>query len=100
MEKEFYTCDDRVYILADGKSVEFTEKDTELTDEILTKVENFYPEAHKALTECYSKSSLNQPYYRYLMARRFVKCNFAVSTRQRMTLTKMEFSTSRKWLVR
>ncbi len=76
MEKEFYTCDDRVYILADGKSVEFTEKDTELTDEILTKVENFYPEAHKALTECYSKSSLNQPYYRYLMARRFVKCNF------------------------
>lgn len=100
MEKEFYTCDDRVYILADGKSVEFTEKDTELTDEILTKVENFYPEAHKALTECYSKSSLNQPYYRISWLADLSNAILAVSTRQRMTLTKMEFSTSRKWLVR
>ena len=75
-EKEFYTCDDRIYCLSAGNSVEVTENDTELIDEILSRIEIFYPQAYKTLQETYSKSSLNIAYYRFLMARRFLKCNF------------------------
>lgn len=76
MEREFYTSDDRVYCLTEGKSVEITEKDTELIDELLEKIENFYPAAYNALRETYINSSANLPYFRFLMARRFLKCNF------------------------
>lgn len=62
--------------MTDGKSTEVSENDTMLIDELLSRIENFYPTAFEALKECYAKSSTNQPYYRYLMARRFLKCNF------------------------
>lgn len=75
-EKEFYTCDDRVYCMCDGKSSEITETDTVIIDELINRIENFYPKAFCALKENYSKSSLNTPYYRFLMVRRFIKCNF------------------------
>lgn len=39
-------------------------------------VSEFYPEAHKALAECYKPSQRNPSYYRFLTVRRFVKCNF------------------------
>lgn len=76
MSKEFFTCDDKVYCLEDGKTIEVTEHDRELIDELLSDIENFYPDAFKALQEVYSKSSTNQPYFRFMMARRFLKCNF------------------------
>lgn len=76
MEKEFYTCDDRIYCLSGSKSEEVTEKDAELIDELLSRIENFYPQAFKALQENYVRSSINQPYFKFLMARRFLKCNF------------------------
>lgn len=76
MEKEFYTCEDRVYCLTDGKPEQITEKDTELIKELLDRIENFYPDAYDALHEAYSKSAANLPYFRYLMVKRFLKCNF------------------------
>ena len=54
IEKEFYTCDDRVYCMSEGKSTEVTEKDTDFIDEFLETVRNFYPHAYKALTAIYS----------------------------------------------
>ncbi len=77
MEKEFYACDNRVYCLSGGNSFEVTEKDTEFIEDFLSDIENFYPAAYKALQETYSKSSANHPYFRFLMARRFLKCNFS-----------------------
>lgn len=76
MGKEFYTCDNRVYCITDGKSVEIAEGDTKLVEELLSRIENFYPEAYQALKESYAKSSAALTYYRYLMVRRFLKCNF------------------------
>lgn len=35
-----------------------------------------YPEAYQSLSECYRKSATNVSYYRYLIVRRFCKCNF------------------------
>ncbi|MBD5312484.1 MAG: helix-turn-helix transcriptional regulator [Bacteroides sp.] len=77
MKREFYICDDRLYVMTDGKSEEVTEKSRELIDEMLTRIETYYPEALKALNECYAKSSRNVSYYNYLRVRRFLRCNFA-----------------------
>lgn len=76
MKREFYICDDRLYCMTDGRSEEITEKSRELIDEMLTRIETYYPEALKALNECYDKSSRNVPYYNYLRVRRFLRCNF------------------------
>lgn len=81
--REFYICDDRLYCLKDGKSVEITEKDQDLIDGILERMETFYPEALKALNEVYEKSSINVQYYKYLRVRRFLRCNFgALDTKE------------------
>lgn len=76
MKKEFYICDDKLYCLNGGSSEEVTENDHSLIEEILERIETYYPKALKALNECYSKSSLNVPYYNYLRVRRFLRCNF------------------------
>lgn len=76
MEREFYICDDKLYCLQDGKSEEMTEKNQDLIEEMLGRIETFYPDAMKALNECYDKSSLNCSYYSFLRVRRFLKCNF------------------------
>lgn len=76
MSKEFYISDDKLYCLTDGKATEVTEHDREFIDGLLSDIENFYPEAYKTLQDVYTKSSTNLPYYRFLMVRRFLKCNF------------------------
>lgn len=76
MSKEYFTCDGALYVLEDGKTRAITEKDTDLIDQLLASVRDFYPEAYKALQKAYEKSSLNVPYYKWLMATRFIRCNF------------------------
>ncbi|MBD5585343.1 MAG: helix-turn-helix transcriptional regulator [Clostridia bacterium] len=75
-KREFYICDDKLFCLQDGRTEEVTEKDHPLIEEILGRIETYYPEAMKALNECYAKSSLNCTYYNFLRVRRFLKCNF------------------------
>lgn len=75
MGKEFFICDERLYCMNNGVSQEVTEKSHDLIDELTDKINNFYPEAMRALNECYSKSSLNVSYYNFLRVRRFLKCN-------------------------
>lgn len=77
MKREFFICDDKLFCMTDGRSEEVTEKNQELIEEILQRIENFYPEAYEALNESYQKSQLNQSYFNYLRVRRFLKCNFA-----------------------
>lgn len=76
MSKEFFISDDKVYCLTEGRTCEVKEQDRELIDELLSDIENFYPEAYRALQQEFVKSRTNVPYFRYLMARRFLKCNF------------------------
>lgn len=76
MKREFYISDDKLFCMSDGKCTEITEKDQDLIEEILERIETYYPKAMKALNEVYEKSSLNIPYYKYLRVRRFLRCNF------------------------
>lgn len=54
------------------------ETDTEFIQKMLSTLNDFYPQAHEALMQIYSKSALNKSYRDYLAVRRFIKCNFGV----------------------
>ena len=52
-------------------------EERETTDEMFAIIEEWYPQAFKALTEEYKKSKANVPYFKYLIVHRFIRCNFA-----------------------
>ncbi len=75
---EFYMFEQELWCKrSDGTNEIVDETKTDLVQYILGIVRECYPEAYKALEEHYQKSSVNIRYYQYLMARRFVKCNFS-----------------------
>ena len=49
----------------------------DMLNRVLAKVKEFYREAYTALEERYKASAPNKKYYKYIMAKRFLKCNFA-----------------------
>lgn len=74
---EFYTFQNELWCMfSDGTNKIVSESDVDLIKSVLERIREFYPKAYDALSECYKKSSLNVPYYQYLMVRRFCKCNF------------------------
>ena len=74
---EFYTIDSDVwYLTSDGRNERLDETKTEVISSVLEKMMECYPEAYKALSENYRKSAANVDYYRFLIVRRFCKCNF------------------------
>lgn len=77
MAVEFYTFDNELWYRSDdGTCKQLTENDTEMIQRILSTVRERYPSAYAALEQKYKKSSANVSYFRYLMVRRFCKCNF------------------------
>lgn len=75
-EIEFYIFNKELWYIYNGENKVLTEDDTELVSTLLQKIMFLYPSAYKALSTEYKKSSLNVPYYQYLMVKRFCKCNF------------------------
>ncbi len=74
---EFYIFEDELWCMfPDGKNKLVTDKDTALVKDILDRIRECYPSAYKALAKCYEKSAHNTPYFQFLMANRFCKCNF------------------------
>ena len=74
---EFYIFEGELWCkFDDGKNQIVDESQTELVKSMLDEIRECYPLAYKALTKEYEKSSLNVPYYQYLVVRRFCKCNF------------------------
>lgn len=49
----------------------------DMLNRVLDKVKECYPEAYAALEDRYKASAPNKKYYKYIMAKRFLKCNFA-----------------------
>lgn len=74
---EFYTIDSEVwYVTSDGRNERLDESKEDIIAYILDRMMECYPEAYKALSENYRKSAANVSYYRFLIAKRFCKCNF------------------------
>lgn len=77
MKIEFYIYENELwYMTSDGETDKLTESNRDIISSILNTIQDSYPEAYKALTSCYKSSSLNVPYFQYLVVRRFCKCNF------------------------
>lgn len=77
---EFYTTPEGEVTLREAGMAErqLKESDTEFVQSFLSVLREFYPDAHKALMELYSKSAANKQYRDYMAVRRFIKCNFGV----------------------
>lgn len=74
---EFYTIDGEVwYITSDGRNEKLDESKEEIICMMIDRMMECYPDAYKALGEYYQKAAINVSYYRFLIARRFCKCNF------------------------
>jgi len=76
---EFFITPEGLIMRLDGNGGEmqaFTEKERDLCQHILSMIERIYPEAYKELSKLYGNSKLNRPHYEFLMASRFVRCNF------------------------
>lgn len=74
---EFYTIDCEVwYLTSEGRNERLDESNDEVISLLIERIMECYPEAYKALAKFYEKSSANVSWYRYLIVRRFCKCNF------------------------
>ena len=74
---EFYLYENELwYKDDDGHNELLDQTKTELIGFLLAKIRECYPDAYKALKEEYKDSSPNHIYYRYMMVKRFLKCNF------------------------
>ena len=74
---EFYLYEGELWVKDDEGHNELVDQTkTDLIDYVLTKIRECYPDAYKALQECYKDSAPNKIYYKYVMVKRFLKCNF------------------------
>lgn len=74
---EFYTTPCNEVMIQDEKGTrQMSVSDTNFIEAMDGMISEFYPEAHKSLTESYGASRKNPAYYRFLKVRRFIKCNF------------------------
>lgn len=74
---EFYIYGSELWCkYADGRNDVVTENSKDIIQPMIEIIRERYPDAYKALTEKYMKSSANIPYYQFLIVRRFCKCNF------------------------
>lgn len=74
---EFFTYENEVLVrTADGSVQPLRHTDYELISAMCEYLETFYPKAYAALCEEYKASALNQPYFRFRIVSRFVRCNF------------------------
>ncbi|MCW3784899.1 response regulator transcription factor [Plebeiibacterium sediminum] len=74
---EFHTdpFGEDIIVSQGGAHRTFSEKDTELIKLMYAEIETMYPDAFNRLQELYSPSAD----FRYLVVRRFVKCNFGLA---------------------
>lgn len=74
---EFFNYENEVwYRLEDGTTDRLTEKNTDIINKVLDKIEKFYPNAYNALCAEYHKCKPNLQFFRFRLVSRFCKCNF------------------------
>lgn len=72
----FKTPDGDVMYKRQGEGVrQLDEHDRETVASLLSLIRTRYPEAFNALSDIYSRSERNRPWYEFLMASRFIRCN-------------------------
>lgn len=77
---EFYTTPEGEVTIREQGMPEHNLKESDINfiQRLLEVLEEFYPEAYKALREAYAKYDGNKTYRDFLAVRRFIKCNFGL----------------------
>lgn len=79
---EFFSAPEGEVMIRDIEGVStYKPEDKELTASLFAVIEADYPKAFKALSEMYHKSRANVNYFRFLVCRRFIRCNFGLLDR-------------------
>lgn len=73
---EFYMHEGDLWYLDDRGHNEMVGQNSPVIGEVLSIIRDRYPEAYKALQERYKDSAPNRLYFRYVIVKRFIKCNF------------------------
>ncbi len=75
---EFYTSPDgSIYVKPEnGDMYKYDESRKDITDALITRIQDLHPNTFKTLAKIYEKSSANKRYYEYLIVHRFIRCNF------------------------
>lgn len=74
--KEFYTIDDELWCKTEQGNFLIDESSKEVVQSVFDFIKDNFKDAYDVLMKEYSKSASNVPYYKYLVVRRFCKCNF------------------------
>ena len=72
---EFFVSAGEVFYQSENGLQQLTEGSPTVV-QMLDRIKELYPQAYKALCQCYEKSKPNKPYFSFLIVRRFCKCNF------------------------
>lgn len=76
---EIYSFEDEVWFRTpDGQHHMLKEDDRDFIRYMMSKIQDFYPEACESLKEEYKRCAPNLIYYQYKIVRRFCRCNFGV----------------------
>lgn len=75
-EVEFMSQDDGRVLMITKKNVGELKEGDSLVDELYESIAKNYPWAFEALSVTYFASELNKRHYRYLIVKRFLRCNF------------------------
>lgn len=75
-EIEFMNRDDGQVIMMTESDMTELNENSEIVEELYQSIAVNYPWAFNALSVHYAASELNKPHYRFLIVRRFVRCNF------------------------
>lgn len=75
---EFYNCPDGSINIkpVDGPMYIYDKSCRALTQELIIKIRDWYPDAFVALSDLYGKSAANRDYYEFQIVHRFIRCNF------------------------
>ena len=76
-EIEFFTVDGAIFYKMGNVVKVFHVDSHEMINFVLDGMQQFYPKAFEALADCYKACKPNPAYYKYRIAARFIKCNFA-----------------------
>lgn len=75
---EFFTYESEVWLRkSSGDTRILSETDKDVINALIHHISTFYPKAFAALESEYQNCSPNQSYFRFRMAVRFIRCNFA-----------------------
>lgn len=73
---EFMSQNNGDVVLMSGHTIGVFSQNEEIVDEVFSYIQENFPEAYAALVNIYEASRSNPKHFKFIIAKRFIKCNF------------------------